>query len=113
MQWSTSGNAMIGTTAVTETRAERPESRAAKTSWSPDEFLRLELEAQQALFQVQPKSTQRWLEAQARSLGEGIVQGLPHIRFSLPGRVVVETTPAYGLHLGDRWATLSIPSDGR
>jgi hypothetical protein len=105
---------MIGTAGVTQSAASRTESRTANpvpgfspVLRSPDDFLRLEFEAQQTLFQAQPRSTQRWLEAQARSLSEALVQGTP-VRFSLPSRVVVPDLRSDGGQ-----ATLPIPADAR
>ncbi len=54
------------------------------------ESFHYEYEQQEALFKAQPAITQRFLEAQARRLGEALVQRLTHVRFSLPDRVVCE-----------------------
>jgi hypothetical protein len=51
--------------------------------------LRDEYEQQQALMDAQPAITQRFLEQQARQVGEAIVQGLAQIRFSFPDRITV------------------------
>jgi hypothetical protein len=49
-----------------------------------------EHEQQEALFKAQPAITQRFLEAQARRLGEALVQRATHVGFSLPDRVVCD-----------------------
>jgi hypothetical protein len=51
--------------------------------------LRKEYLDYQALLQVQPPLVQRFLEAQASSMAEAIIQNLPQIRFTLPDRVVL------------------------
>jgi hypothetical protein len=52
--------------------------------------LRQEYESYQELFQVQPPLVQRFLETQASSVAEAIIQGLPQVRFTLPDRVVLQ-----------------------
>ena len=54
--------------------------------------LRQEFEAQRALFRAQPAIIQRFLEAQARQLGEVILQKSPQVHFKLPDRVIIEVT---------------------
>ena len=44
----------------------------------------------QKLLQVQPSLVQRFLETNAASLAEAIVQGLTQVRFTLPDQVVVQ-----------------------
>ncbi len=44
----------------------------------------------QELLQVQPPLVQRYLETNAASLAEAVVQGLVQVRFSLPDRVVLQ-----------------------
>ncbi len=51
--------------------------------------LRQEYITYQELLQAQPPLVQRFLETQAASLAEAIIQGLPQVRFTLPDRVVV------------------------
>ncbi len=51
--------------------------------------LRQEYLSYQELLQAQPPLVQRFLEIQATSLAEAIIQGLPQVRFTLPDRVVV------------------------
>jgi hypothetical protein len=68
--------------------------------------LRKEYLDYQELFQIQPPLVQRFLETQASSVAEALVQGLPQVRFTLPDRVVVsiqdgEAKPA------------SVPSESR
>jgi hypothetical protein len=52
--------------------------------------LRMEYMGYQELFQMQPPLVQRFLETQASSVAEAIVQGLPQVRFTLPDRVVLQ-----------------------
>ncbi len=49
--------------------------------------LRLEFEAYQRLFQIQPGLQQQYLQLQATSLAEAIMQGASHVHFSLPDQV--------------------------
>lgn len=51
--------------------------------------LRQEYVSYQELLQAQPPLVQRFLETQAGSLAEAIIQGLPQVRFILPDRVVI------------------------
>lgn len=48
----------------------------------------------QELLQVQPPLVQRFLETQASSLAEAVIQGLPQVRFTLPDRVVLQKQEA-------------------
>jgi len=52
--------------------------------------LRQEYEQQEALFNAQPAIVQRFLEQQARQVGDSIIQNLGQIRFNLPDRVLVD-----------------------
>ena len=52
--------------------------------------LRQELHGYQELLQAQPPLVQRFLETQASSLAEAVIQGLPQARFTLPDRVVLQ-----------------------
>ncbi len=52
--------------------------------------LRQEYQSYQGLFQVQPPLVQRFLESQASSIAEAIIQGLPQVKFTLPDRVVLQ-----------------------
>jgi hypothetical protein len=52
--------------------------------------LKQEYLSYQELFQVQPPLVQRFLETQASSVAEAIIQGLPQVRFTLPDRVVLQ-----------------------
>src|SRR5215471_16592302 len=45
----------------------------------------------EALFKAQPAISQRFLEAQARTLAEAIIQRAFHARFSLPDRIVTDS----------------------
>jgi hypothetical protein len=68
--------------------------------------LRQEYLSYQELLQAQPPLVQRFLETQATSLGEAIIQGLPQVRFTLPDRVVVLQEDAEP-------KTLSVPKESR
>ncbi len=59
-----------------------------KTNSSPTHHLRDELERQQKLFGAQPGIVQRFLEAQARQLSDGLLQRATQLRFTLPDRVI-------------------------
>jgi hypothetical protein len=67
-----------------------PDDPAVHGEPGPTSQLRLEFEAQQALFQAQSPLVQRFLEAQARAIADALVQRLPQVRFSLPDRVIGE-----------------------
>lgn len=60
------------------------------TSADPASYLRQEYQEQRALFQAQPSLVQRFLENQARQIGEAIANRLPQIRFSLPDKIVLQ-----------------------
>lgn len=57
---------------------------------SISESFKQEYQYQELLFKAQPAISQRFLEAQARSLADAIIQRASHVRFSLPDRVVCE-----------------------
>ena len=57
---------------------------------SPGDMLPQTYHEQQRLFQAQPISIRRFLEMQARTLAEALIQGLSQIRFSIPDRVVLD-----------------------
>jgi hypothetical protein len=52
--------------------------------------LRQEYMGYQELFQVQPPLVQRFLETQASSIAEAVIQGQSQVRFTLPDRVVIQ-----------------------
>jgi hypothetical protein len=52
--------------------------------------LRQEYLGYQDLFQIQPPLVQRFLETQASSVAEAVIQGMPQVRFTLPDRVVLQ-----------------------
>ncbi len=62
--------------------------------------LRQEYLTYQEMLQAQPPLVQRFLETQATSLAEAIIQGLPQARFTLPDRVIVLQPDAEGKPLG-------------
>jgi hypothetical protein len=68
--------------------------------------LRQEYLGYQELFQIQPPLVQRFLETQASSVAEAIIQGLPQVRFTLPDRVVLS------IQEGEA-KTVSVPSESR
>jgi hypothetical protein len=68
--------------------------------------LRQEYLSYQDLFQVQPPLVQRFLETQASSVAEAIIQGLPQVRFTLPDRVVLQKQDGEA-------KTASIPGESR
>jgi hypothetical protein len=55
---------------------------------SPASYLAHEYERWQSLFEAQPALVQRFLEVQARSLGDALLQPASQVRFSLPDQVV-------------------------
>lgn len=61
---------------------------AEKTYPSPTNHLREELERQQNLLGAQPNIVQRFLEAQARQLSDGLLGRTSSLHFTLPDRVV-------------------------
>jgi hypothetical protein len=65
-------------------------SSAGSIPQSPDpgSVIQHEYETQRALFEAQPSLVQRFMEAQARQLAEGILQNSTQMRFSLPDRVM-------------------------
>jgi hypothetical protein len=56
--------------------------------------LRQEYLGYQELLQAQPPLVQRFLESQASSVAEAVIQGLPQVRFTLPDRVVLQKQEA-------------------
>ena len=52
--------------------------------------LRQEYISYQELFQMQPPLVQRFLETQASSVAEAVIQDLSQVRFTLPDRVVLQ-----------------------
>ena len=54
---------------------------------TPTSQLRHEYQAYQNLFQAQPALIQQFLGEQAASLAEAVVEGLSHVRFTLPDQV--------------------------
>src|SRR3989304_1976635 len=53
-------------------------------------YIRQEYETQQTLFHAQPPLSQRFLEGQARQIGDAIVQRAAQVRFTLLDRVVTD-----------------------
>lgn len=66
-----------------------------------------EYQVRQALFDAQLPLVQRFLEAQAAQLADGISRSQPQVRFSLPDRVISEGKP------GSAPATITVPSEYR
>jgi len=61
---------------------------------APTESFEKEYQEQEALFKAQPPIIQRFLEAQARQMAEVFVQRGSRVHFSLPDRVIPQTTGA-------------------
>ena len=55
---------------------------------------------------MQPPLVQRFLETQASSVAEAVIQGLPQVRFTLPDRVVLQKQDGEA-------KTASVPSESR
>jgi hypothetical protein len=70
-------------------------------------YLREDFERMQTLFQAQPTITQRFFEAQAGQLANGLINDNHHLHFQLPNQVVCKTPFA-----GDM-ATVLIPDQHR
>jgi len=68
--------------------------------------LRQEYLGYQDLLQIQPPLVQRFLETQASSVAEAVIQGLPQARFTLPDRVVLQEQD-------EEAKTASVPSESR
>ena len=68
--------------------------------------LRQEYISYQELFQVQPPLVQRFLETQASSVAEAVIQDLSQVRFTLPDRVVLQKQEGEA-------KTASVPSESR
>jgi hypothetical protein len=69
------------------------QSTSAKTFWADETSssqIRSEYETYQDLLNTQPAIVQRFLEAQARSLGDIILEKHTQARFTLPDRVVIQ-----------------------
>ena len=89
-----------------KTKSKKPVDPYPGLADSAVSQLRQEYVGYQELMHAQPPLVQRFLEAQASSMAEAIIQGLPQVRFTLPDRVVVsiqdgEAKPA------------SVPSESR
>jgi hypothetical protein len=67
--------------------------------------LRQEFMDYQERFQAQPPLVQRFLETQASSVAEAVIQDLPQVRFTLPDRII--------LHKGAETKAATVPSDER
>lgn len=79
--------------------AEKSKGQSSPTEFKEDlaNPLTREYEAQKVLFLAQPALIQRFLETQARNLGEAIVNNLPQVRFMLPDKVIKPNTPSHSL----------------
>jgi hypothetical protein len=67
--------------------------------------LRQEFMGYQELFQAQPPLVQRFLETQASSVAEAVIQDLPQVRFTLPDRII--------LNKGIEAKSATVPSEDR
>ncbi len=68
--------------------------------------LRQEYLGYQELLRIQPPLVQRFLETQASSVAEAVIQGLPQVRFTLPDRVALQTQDG-------EVKPVSVPSESR
>jgi hypothetical protein len=68
--------------------------------------LRQEYIGYQEMLQIQPPLVQRFLETQASSVAEAVIQGLPQVRFTLPDRVVLQKQD-------EEAKTASVPGESR
>jgi hypothetical protein len=80
---------------------------AEKIYPSMTNHLRHERERQQKLFDAQPTIVQRFLEAQARQLADGLLQRATQLKFTLPDRVV-----GVAPHI-DQSAPMAVPPSSR
>jgi hypothetical protein len=72
-----------------QTKPLRPQTLPSDPSEIALSQLRQEYDFSQELFAIQPALVQRYLEIQAASVADAIVNDLPQTRFSLPDRVMV------------------------
>jgi hypothetical protein len=91
--------------------AEKSQSKKISNSYpgladSAVSQLRQEYLGNQDLLQMQPPLVQRFLETQASSVAEAVIQGLPQVRFTLPDRVVLQKQDGEA-------KTASVPSESR
>lgn len=80
---------------MTDQTASNPSTNASTFGTKPGDstgYLAQEYHRWQALYQVQPATIQRFLEAQGKNLADALMQSLPQVRFSLPERVVLEAS---------------------
>lgn len=69
--------------------------------------LRDEFTEKQTLFSAQPAIVQRFLEAQARTISDALLEHRPQAKFTLPDRIVAEMPQI------DQPAMISVPSSAR
>src|SRR5688572_1117878 len=74
---------------------------------SPTSRLRQEFSEKQALFNAQPVIVQRFIEAQARQVADGLIERQPQVKFTLPDRIVAEMPQI------DQPATMTVPPAAR
>jgi hypothetical protein len=82
--------ASLGADMANKSRSKKPPDLYPGLEDSAVSQLRKEYLSYQELFQMQPPLVQRFLETQASSVAEAIIQGLPQVRFTLPDRVVLQ-----------------------
>ena len=71
--------------------ADKPSSTAQEQSaYQVTGYIRQEYETQRLLFNAQPPLSQRFLEGQARQIGDAILQRAAQVRFTLLDRVVTD-----------------------
>ncbi len=74
---------------------------------SPASHLREEFNEKQSLFNAQPAIVQRFLEAQARSIADALIEHRPQAKFNLPDRIVADLPQI------DQPAPITVPSEQR
>ena len=70
--------------------AQQTSTVQTKIMQAPTSHLREEYERWRILFDAQPALVQRFLESQARSLADALIQHQPQARFTLPDAMVLE-----------------------
>lgn len=78
---------------------EQKQPLAGQAADSPASYLAQDYIRWQSLLQAQPALLQRFLEAEARSLAEALIQQASQARFALPDRIVKSAGEAKEAHL--------------
>jgi hypothetical protein len=98
-------NYQFGDGMAKQSKSKKSSMRISDLAGGAVSQLRQEFEDYQELFQAQPPLVQRFLETQASSVAEAVVQDLPQVRFTLPDRVI--------LHKGIEGKSATVPSNER